>query len=318
MNQEKITSMFISLSPDKDMIRFYSNLTMEIWNIFKGRYENVDEAHNHNHIYHVLQRAIDIVEFCISKHLIKKEDRERFYKQMIFASILHDSFSYTHRKMHHEKAYELAKVFESVKVNEQNQIDVLTKAKNDFNLKLDILRKLDVPEELRQDISHFNFNWLKFYNKIDVNIVAYMVLQHRASNKDDFINLQAEIFSCADRDDLDLSVIINRIYKCACDEGCLFDFELNGHIPLDIVINNVSYHSNEIIPYLKDSLEWNGKQIKTFYHLWEKFSSVGYMFKKLKPTGIYFEYYKDVIEEFYKEVDDIIVNPEKMLTYLKV
>lgn len=318
MNQEKITSMFISLSPDKDMIRFYSNLTMEIWDMFKGRYEKVDEAHNHNHIYHVLTRSIDIVEFCISKHLIKKEDRERFYKQMIFASILHDSFSYTHRKMHHEKAYELAKVFESVKVNEQNQIDVVTKAENDFNLKLDILRKLDVPEELRQDISHFNFNWLKFYNKIDVNIVAYMVLQHRASNKDDFINLQAEIFSCADRDDLDLSVIVNRIYKCACDDGCLFDFEINGHIPLDIVINNVSYHSSEIITYLKDSLEWDSKQIKTFYHLWEKFSRVGYMFKKLKPTGVYFEYYKDVIEEFYKEVDDIIVNPEKMLTYLKV
>lgn len=318
MNQEKIINMFKSLSPDKDMNTFYSNLTMEIWEMFKVRYENVDEAHNHNHIYHVLQRAIDIVEFCISKHHIKKDDRERFYKQMIFASILHDSFSYTHRKMHHEEAYLLAKLFESVKVNEQNSIDLLTKAENDFNLKLDILRKLDVPEELRQDISHFNFNWLKHFTKIDVNIVAYMVLQHRASNKDDFINLQAEIFSCADRDDLDLSVIINRIYKCACDEGCLFDFELNGHIPLDIVINNVSYHSSEIIPYLKDSLEWNAKQIKTFYHLWEKFSRVGYMFDTLKPDGVYFSYYKDVINDFYKEVDDIIVNPEKMLTYLKV
>lgn len=49
-----------------------------------------------------------------------------------------------------------------------------------------------------------------------------------------------------------------------------------------------------------------------------KFSRVGYMFKKLKPNGVYFEYHKDVIEEFYKEVDEIIINPEKMLTYLKI
>lgn len=316
MNLEQITNMFNSLSPDKDKIRFYSMLTMDIWEMFKGRYENVDEAHNHNHIYHVLQRAIDIVEFCIKNYFIIREDRERFYKQMIFASIAHDSFSYTHRKLHHEKAYEIVKLFESLKVNEQNNIDVLTKAKNDFNLKLDILRKLDVPEDLRKDTSHFN--WLKHFNKIDLNIIAFMVLQHRASNKDDFINLQAEIFSCADRDDLDLSVIVNRIYKCACDDGCLFEFELKGHIPLDIVINNVSYHSIEIIPYLKDSLEWDAKQIKTFYHLWEKFSRVGYMFDTLKLDGVYFSYYKDVIKDFYKEVDDIIVNPEKMLTYLKV
>lgn len=317
MTLEKITSMFNSLSPDKDKIRFYSSLTMDIWKMFKGRYENVDEAHNHNHIFHVLQRAIDIVEFCISKHIIQKSERERFYKQMIFASIAHDAFSYTDRSKHHEKAYELIKVFESVKVNEQNSIDVLTKAENDFSLKLDILRMLDVPEELRQEISHFNFNWLKYYNKIDLYIVAFMVLQHRASNKDNFINLQAEIFSCADRDDLDLNIIINRIYKCSKDDKCTFEYDIHGNRPLDIVINNVSYHSLEIIPYLEKTLEWDNMKIKTFYHLWEKFSRVGYMFDTLKPDGVYFSYYKDVINNFYKEVDEIIVNPEKMLTYLK-
>lgn len=309
-------------------MKIYPEIFEMIWKMFSCAYENVDEAHNQNHVYHVLRRAVKMVFWLKNNTRNFNHDKEtKYILKVILASIVHDVYSYTKRKKHHEEAYLLIRKLVSLKVLEHSKnMNVKDKAIAVSNQKMEILESIPVNNiknmttnsdiEFHYDFS--KFDWLKYFSSYDLLEVSNMVNEHRASYNGSFTSELCELFSCADRDDLDLNIIINRIYNCSKDDKCTFEYDIHGNRPLDIFINNVSYHSLEIIPYLEKTLEWDNMKIKTFYHLWEKFSRVGYMFENLPLEGFYFKYYKNNIEEFYSQVDDIIINPEKLLSYLKV
>lgn len=313
MMELKIKNVLEELNLSKSDITTYTNCFTSIWNLVKSKYLNVDEAHNENHIFHVFQRSMKMVFWLKRNSDEWNEKKERDYILcMGLASFMHDVYSYSNRKFHHEKAYLLLRKITDLKIAETSDINVIDKARNVVDLQNEILYFL-----YSENIKNENlFDWLKYYNKTNLLNVSEMVLQHRASYNKDFSSELCEMFSAADRDDLNLEVVIKRILKCAEDDNCVFECDKNNFKPLAITINHTSYHSEEIIPYLKNTLEWNDKMIKTFYHLWEKFSRVGYMYSNLNSDGFYMRYYKNQLEEFWEEIDEIISSPEKMVVWV--
>ena len=53
-----------------------------------------------------------------------------------------------------------------------------------------------------------------------------------------------------------------------------------------------------------------------FYSFYYKNSKIGYMFTNIKPDGIFMEYYKNDIQKFWDEIDQLILNPKLFDTYL--
>ena len=315
--EEKIENLFKGYGITEVDKKLYKDLCLNIWWLVSPAYSNVDDSHNENHIFHVLRRSIDLVFWLKNRSRNFNHDKEtKYIMKVILASFIHDVFSYNNRKYHHEKAYLLIRKICDIKVLEQNNtLNVKDKAIEVVNKMFEVLNL--IPGQVTSAATK-KFEWLKWYSKYDLLEVSEMVNEHRASYEGKFSSELCELFSTADRDDLDLNVVINRIYVYAKDKTNRFNCDINGFLPLDITINQRSYHTEEIIPYLKNSLEWNDEKVKTFYHLWEKFSKVGYMYNSLKIDGIFMLYYKDQITKFYNDIDAIIENPEEMLKYIKI
>lgn len=307
--KEKIETLFGNYNFPEDNKKLYIYLSLNIWEMVKTAYVS-DETHNENHILHVLRRGIDLVLWLKSDKYDTPIVNEYIIK-LILASFMHDIYSSTDRKHHHTKAYELLRKICDYKILLQNfDIYNTDKIVKTSDTEIEILNLIpgQSPDQASSKLS-----WIRHYHKHDLICISHAVNEHRASYEGDFNSEFSELFSAADRDDLDLNVVINRIYKCAIDKTNIFNCDLNNFSTLDIIIDGVEYKSNLII----NNLKCDDIIIKTFYHLWEKFSRVGYMYKNIKSNGIYMSYYKNQIDDFHNEIDKIIKNPLKILDYIK-
>lgn len=297
---------------------------LEMWNIFKCAYKNGDDiGHGEDHIYNVLRRGIDI---AISMHgyreiyylpaLHREPDYFTGYLMLGLAVFTHDMYSDIDRERHHIHAGDfidrLAYINQTTGGNKEsyNIENLLTSRGHRMTI-------LSIPNFKYKDNIGYSFDWLMcFDTQKSLSLVAEAVSEHRASNNNQFVNTLPEILSAADRDDLDVKAIIDRIYKCATDGSSIFNCDIKGFDNHIAVIDNITYESNKIIKKL-DREGWTAAEIKTYYHLWEKFSRNGYAFNKLNKDGIYMLYYKDTINEFFNEVDKVIENPYLILYYIK-
>lgn len=341
LNREIIKKVLEELNLTNVDLEIYTSTFENMWKVFEPVYAVVDDSHNSKHIYHVFRRCMEMVKWLKFNTRNFNEDKEsRYILKLGLAAMVHDAFSYTSRKQHHVKAYEFIRRLVDIKVIEGNHIDPLTKAENVFSASQDVLRflyfqrlnlshtvdyssyvltneknEMACHDRTYENIKHLD-TFLNSFSKYDLLEVSDMVQQHRASYEGNFTSELCEIFSAADRDDLDLSVIVNRIYTCALNDGNKFECDHNGYQPLVIKTKGRDIKILPIINQLeKDG--WDNKLIKTFYHLCEKFSRSGYAYNNLKEDGFYKTYYKDQLEDYWGEIDKIAFIPSLMFKYIK-
>ena len=324
MNDESIVDLLGELNISFEDRAYYFKVIRQVWRLFHTAYTNTDKGHDSNHIYHVLKRSMKIVIWLRDRDNLDNNYVRSYMLRVILASITHDVYSFTKRKFHHEEAYVLLRKLINLKVLEYNNtLNVKEKATMVVDAKLELLGC--IPNQDSKDTLE-KFDWLVHYNKLDLHFVSYMVLQHRASYVGEFNSLLCEIFSAADRDDLDLNIIVNRVYNSTTgnvenNKNNEIDKYLNTFDNLKDTVDLDVSHQLELfkdkIEFLKLELKWDNNKIKTLFHIYEKFSRSGYMFTNLKEDGIYMSYNKDRLEKYWLEVDYLINNPEHMLTYLK-
>lgn len=324
MNDEDIVDLLGELNISFDDRVYYFKVIRQVWRLFNTAYNNTDKGHDSNHIYHVLKRSMKIVLWLRDRDNLDGTYVKSYMLRVILASITHDVFSFTKRKFHHEEAYVLLRKLTNLKVLEYNNtLNIKEKAIMVVDAKLEILGC--IPNQDAKDTLE-KFDWLKHYNKLDLHFVSFMVLQHRASYVGEFSSILCELFSAADRDDLDLNIIVNRVYNSTTgnvenNKNNEIDKYLNTFDNLKDTVDLDVSHQLELfkdkIEFLKLELKWDNNKIKTLYHIYEKFSRSGYMFTNLKEDGIYMSYNKDRLEKYWLEVDYLLDNPEHMLTYLK-
>lgn len=303
-----------------------ARLYLDMWNLFKCAYKNGDDVgHGEDHIYNVLRRGIDI---AIAMHGYKEmyylpriqhvPDYFTGYLMLGLAVFTHDMYSDTDRERHHLHASDF--IDRLIYINETigNEDEIYYALHHLLRKDHHNITILSIPNFKYKENAEYSFKWLKYFNtRKSLELVSEAVRCHRASeSRFPFINTLPEILSAADRDDLDLTIIINRIYKSAIDGSCAFNCDNHGFDNHIAVIDGVTHESNKTIKKLNDEC-WTNTVIKTYYHLWEKFSRNGYAFRDLNKDGIYMLYYKDTINEFFNEVDKVIENPYLILYYIK-
>lgn len=303
-----------------------ARLYLDMWNIFKCAYKNGDDVgHGEDHIYNVLRRGIDIAismhgyrEIYYLPRIQHEPDYFTGYLMLGLAVFAHDMYSDIDRERHHLHASDF--IDRLIYINETigNEDEIYYALHHLLRKDHHNITILSIPNFKYKENAEYSFKWLKYFNtRKSLELVSEAVRCHRASESQfPFINTLPEILSAADRDDLDVKAIIDRIYKCATDGSSIFNCDIKGFDNHIAVINGVTHESNKTIKKLNGE-DWDNTVIKTYYHLWEKFSRNGYAFNKLNKDGIYMLYYKDTINEFFNEVDKVIENPYLILYYIK-
>lgn len=300
-----------------------------IMKLVKPAYTNVDKAHDLDHIEHVIKNGFKIYEY------VKKEGTYKDWsffndtlnaKLMIgLAGFMHDVFSYTERERHAEKAAILMEMILSLK-KDKKQI-VIDKEGLIKRKEKEIM--VFIPGQDGSNWKPDTFKWLDMYSTDMLTYVLQMVLEHRASNKAPFSCPWAELFSAADRGDLNLEVIIGRIYHSKNKEDLYTLDPLQTKLLIRDMINfdKSDYTGDErkflTRDYITETLwkEYGFSMHMTavFYHLIEKFANGGYMYKKLKLDGMYMSYHKDHLKEFWLDIENMIDDPSLFIKeYIKL
>ena len=300
-----------------------AKLYLDMWNLFKCAYKDGEKnGHGESHIYHVLRRGIDITiamhghkEIYYLPRLNHRPDYFTGYLMLGLAVFIHDMYSDIDRERHHLHAQQFIDRLAYINTTTGGNEDAYS-IENLLSHKSHSITLLSIPNFKHRENIGYSLDWLRnFDTQKSLSLVAEAVANHRASNKNSFTNTLPEILSAADRDDLDLTIIINRIYKCATDGSCAFNCDILGFDNHIAVIDGVTHESNKIIKKLNGE-DWTNAVIKTYYHLWEKFSRNGYAFRDLNKDGIYMLYYRDTINEFFNKVDEVIENPYIILYHI--
>lgn len=257
----------------------------DLWRNVSDFYMYADKGHDYKHVFNVFKNGLEMITFFYQNDT--PELLFNKYLKMGLACLVHDIFSTISRSNHEEMA--------------RDYLLDLSKIKND---------KLNEHKNIRND-------WMDFYTKEMIIEASQMVFEHRASYQLPFSSMECEIMSAADRGELNIVDIVNRIYTCATDTTCTFNVDIKGFEKHIAFVDNAMYDSDMIINDLLETYKWSNQQVKTFYHLWEKYSRQGYAFSKLDKEGVYFTYNYNNLNSFWKAVDIIIANPNVMLELIK-
>lgn len=248
---------------------------IDMWSHYTMFYNSDDLCHGENHIFEVLQRSFKIGNYIVETGDVKISkfgQLKNFYMCLALASFVHDIFQEDHRSDHHIRA----KVY----------CEMLIERNNSEN----------EPKYL-----------IDFTNEM-LELVSLMVLEHRASFEGNFSNIECEIFSAADRDELNLDSIIRRSF--AFNENKDRDFFDIKSLPNKIFeINGNQYSTKKLMDDLIAN-NWDYKSIRVFYHMIDKFGRNGYMFEKKEFSfNVYNSYYKDQLEGFWEEIEVFVLLP---------
>ena len=138
--------------------------------------------------------------------------------------------------------------------------------------------------------------------------IAYAVGEHRGSYKGEYTSLLSELISAADRGLPTLSSIIKRIYQCAIDPNLIFRVDKIG-------IPDMSLTNNKTLVDMVNRIRSNNVDetlIKTYIHLYEKYSIGGYA----RYNDVYKKVYSQQLCDMWNEIERIGVNPKLLLGYL--
>lgn len=310
MNKERLDLLF----PTEHKRKMVVPIIMGIVELVRPAYTNVDKAHDFNHIYYVFKRSIKLYE--ANKHRLLKSsgfpaDETQAILLLSLASIMHDVYSHTRRDVHHVAAYQLLdQILQLKTMTIKNKTKWLIERKEKSIMS-------DIPGQDGSKWDKHTFDWLQYFNTDMIKLAMDMVLEHRASNKDMFTNIWCEIFSAADRDDLNLEVIIGRIYNSKVGKNVILTMDSSKEVQIIRIINGGSKNiTTTYIRKLWDEYGYDMLMTDVFMHLIDKYSKSGYMFKKLKPDGVYMSYYKEQLEDYWREIEDMIDDPSLFIPYI--
>lgn len=263
------------------------------WNDYEKRYSEYDLDHGQKHIQDMMIRNFNILSWYIKTNgfgefqkIGIKNINILFYIVGVSA-IFHDLFQEEDRAQHHELSAQYAK-----------------------NIPIFIRTDYDIIDgELVKEYHILDWEY-KFRQPEKSKLVALLCLEHRASFKGEFSNILCEIFSAADRDPLDLKQVIQRSYSYTKKRR-----ESNPRRNIIIEIGGTQYSIDKLTRNLISN-GWEFEKVEVFYHIMDKFSKIGYMFTNIKPDGIFMGYYKDDIQTFWNEIDQLILNPKLFDNYL--
>lgn len=264
------------------------------WYEYGDRYSEYDLDHGQKHIQDMMIRSIKILSWYLRKNgssrfreLGLKNINAVFYIVGV-AAIFHDMFQEKDRKFHHELSAQAA---ENISYN----------IKKEYNI---------IDGEIIKEYNIMDWDY-RFRQPGRSELVALMCREHRASFSGPFSNILCEIFSAADRDELNLKHIIQRSYSYTKKRR-----EVQPRRNIIIEIGGTQCSIDKLVNDLKAN-SWEQEKIDTFYHIIDKFSKIGYMFTNIKPDGIFMEYYKNDIQMFWDEIDQLVLNPGLFDSYLK-
>lgn len=321
MDRKSIESVFATASSR----RVIPDVFEGILELVRPAYANVDKAHDLNHIEHVIRKGFKLYEFCRENKLYHEwsffNDSLSAKLMIGLAGFMHDVYSYTERENHAELAGVLVECLYNLKVLKDNPVkdDELIK----YHEKM-IMTK--IPGQDGSNWKEDTFKWLDMYSIDMVVCVSHMVLEHRASNKKAYSSPWCELFSAADRGDLNLEVIIGRIYHSKKKDNIIYTLDPNVNVLLTRFlydVDNPLRATMKVITtdYIRNLWKIYGFSMHmtvVFYHLIEKFANSGYMYKKLKTDGIYMSYHKDDIKQFWLEIENMIDDPSLFIKeYIK-
>ena len=269
------------------------SIISKCWYYYEKRYSEFDLDHGQKHIHDMMIRNFNILSWYI-----KTNGFEEFQKigikniNILFyivgvAAIFHDLFQEENRIQHHELSAHYA---EKIPTFIRKQYDIVDGRLVEEDRIMDWEYKFKYPEKSK--------------------LVALLCKEHRASFNGEFSNILCEIFSAADRDCLDLKQIIQRSYSYTKKRR-----EVNPRRNIIIEIGGTQYSVDKLMRDLIAD-DWEFEKVEVFYHIIDKFSKIGYMFTNIKPDGIFMEYYKNDIQKFWDEIDQLILNPKLFDTYL--
>ena len=263
------------------------------WYEYGDRYSEYDLDHGQKHIQDMMIRSIKILSWYLRKNgsskfreLGLKNINAAFYIVGV-AAIFHDLFQEENRIQHHELSAHYA---EKIPTFIRKQYDIVDGRLVEEDRIMDWEYKFKYPEKSK--------------------LVALLCKEHRASFNGEFSNILCEIFSAADRDCLDLKQIIQRSYSYTKKRR-----EINPRRNIIIEIGGTQYSVDKLMRDLIAN-DWEFEKVEVFYHIIDKFSKVGYMFENINSDGIFMEYYKNDIQKFWDEIDQLILNPKLFDTYL--
>ena len=263
------------------------------WYEYGDRYSEYDLDHGQKHIQDMMIRSIKILSWYLRKNgsskfreLGLKNINAAFYIVGV-AAIFHDMFQEKDRKFHHELSAQAA---ENISYN----------IKKEYNI---------IDGEIIKEYNIMDWDY-RFRQPGRSKLVALMCREHRASFSGPFSNILCEIFSAADRDALNLKHIIQRSYSYTKKRR-----EVQPRRNIIIDINGTQFSVDKLMRDLIAN-DWEFDKVEVFYHIIDKFSKVGYMFENINSDGIFMEYYKNDIQKFWDEIDQLILNPKLFDTYL--
>lgn len=263
------------------------------WYDYGSRYSEFDLDHGQKHIQEMMIRSLNILCWYL-----KNKDFSELQKLGIkninvliyivgVAAIFHDLYQEKDRRFHHELA---AKEAEKITSNIRMDCDIIDgRLVYEYNT-----RKWDY----------------RFRQPERSKLVALLCREHRASFSGEFSNVLCEIFSAADRDALDLKQIIQRSYSYTKKRR-----EVQPRRNIIIEVGRTQFSIDKLMRDLIAN-DWEFDKVEVFYHIIDKFSKIGYMFDNIKPNGIFMEYYKNDIQNFWNEIDELILNPKLFDNYL--
>ena len=263
------------------------------WYEYGDRYSEYDLDHGQKHIQDMMIRSIKILSWYLRKNgsskfreLGLKNINAAFYIVGV-AAIFHDMFQEKDRKFHHELSAQAA---ENISYN----------IKKEYNI---------IDGEIIKEYNIMDWDY-RFRQPGRSKLVSLMCREHRASFSGPFSNILCEIFSAADRDALNLKHIIQRSYSYTKKRR-----EVQPRRNIIIDINGTQFSVDKLMRDLIAN-DWEFDKVEVFYHIIDKFSKVGYMFENINSDGIFMEYYKNDIQKFWDEIDQLILNPKLFDTYL--
>jgi len=138
-------------------------------------------------------------------------------------------------------------------------------------------------------------------SRFESETIANAIVQHRGSYKGEFTSTLAELINAADRDSPILSDCISRVYSCATDDKLVFNTDIDTSKIDPMYKDKVATALRNLDTFKNNNIK---KAIRrTYLHLLEKYSRVGYG----RRNAIYIEYWKDHLEAFYTEIDELTV-----------
>lgn len=297
-----VTTVLSKYGIEMRFIHKHCLLFVTLWKEVSEHYRN-DPSHGLGHLLEVFKNSINMY-YAIFNRI------DSAVKKFILATIMHDLFSFTSRENHHILAkHLLEEIYNKLELEEPDYLLI------NFSDSGEVLHNTFVDIDTPIAVSCcMNITTIKnAFSGEDILEVANMVHEHRASKKLGFSSICSEIFNAADKDAPVLDKVVKRIYTCAKVKENKFKSDLNGYKNLESPYGD--FTSDVKIKEL-EALGWPDTMIKTFYHLWEKYSSNGYMFMGTDKNGVYATYYADKIEVFHNEINLIIETPEKMFELL--